>query len=84
MMPCSVVDHLGGGFQAASGEYEGGEFSILAMSSFTVFSAPVEVAWYTSASAATRYSAAVALLMPEGYQDFPGSTAAVEEPEVTT
>jgi len=45
MMPCSVVDHSGGGFQAASGEYEGVEFSILAMSSFTASSAPVEVAW---------------------------------------
>ncbi len=48
-MPCSVIDHSSGGFQAASDEYEGIEFSILAMSSFTVSSAPVKVAWYTSA-----------------------------------
>ena len=44
-MPRSLVDLVGGGFQAASGEYEGVEFSILAMSSFKESSAPVGVAW---------------------------------------
>ena len=40
------------------------------------------VAWYTSASAATTYSAGMAWLMSTGYQDFPWFTAEVAEAEV--
>jgi len=40
------------------------------------------VAWKTSTSAATRYSAGVALLVSTGYQDSPWPTAEVAEPEL--
>ncbi len=62
MMPRSVVDHSTGGFQSPSGEYDADDLTILLMSFFKLSSATIN----TSASAATRYSAGVAVLIQLG------------------
>jgi len=45
MMSRSVVDHSTGGFQSPSGEYYADDLTILLMSSFTLSSTTMEVAW---------------------------------------
>jgi hypothetical protein len=45
MMSRSVVDHSTGGFQSPSGEYYADDLTILLLSSFTLSSTTMEVAW---------------------------------------